>query len=172
MKGGQVSPEATMALNEMRQRTSAQEYGRFILEALKSTGLVGRPFNETPIGQAASLRGLPLGQQLAVSENDPAFGFVGSTTGKVGRDFVTLYHGTTKAAAEQIAKTGVLKSAGEPSVYLTTDKTGGGYGDGTVVAVRVPKSRLILDDEFPGGRQDYRIDLDKPGGWVKVDVVK
>lgn len=82
MKGGQVSPEATMALNEMRQRTSAQEYGRFILEALKSTGLVGRPFNETPIGQAAALRGQPLEQQLAVNENDPAFGFAGTTVGK------------------------------------------------------------------------------------------
>lgn len=85
MKGGQVSPEATMALNEMRQRTSAQEYGRFILEALKSTGLVGRPFNETPIGQAAALRGQPLEQQLAVNENDPAFGFVGTTVGRVGQ---------------------------------------------------------------------------------------
>jgi len=35
---------------------------------------------------------------------------------------VTLYHGTTKAGAEEITRTGRLKSAGEPDVYLSTSK--------------------------------------------------
>lgn len=86
-------------------------------------------------------------------------------------EFVTLYHGTTKEAAEKIKQTGTLKSAGEPSVYLTTDRTGGGYGDGTVVPVRVRRGLLEIDDEFPDGRMDFRIDLDRPGGSVPVQVL-
>lgn len=85
-------------------------------------------------------------------------------------ELVTLYHGTTKEAAEKIKQTGTLKSAGEPSVYLTTDRTGGGYGDGTVVPVRVRRGLLEIDDEFPDGRMDFRIDLDRPGGSVPVQV--
>ena len=86
-------------------------------------------------------------------------------------EFVTLYHGTTKEAAEKIKQTGTLKSAGEPSVYLTTDRTGGGYGDGTVVPVRVRRGLLEIDDEFPDGRVDFRIDLNRPGGSVPVQVL-
>ena len=70
---------------------------------------------------------------------------------------ITLYHGTTKDAAQSIVKSGKLKSAGERDVYLTTDKTAGGYGDGTVVAVKVNPKRVTLDDEFPGGRMDFRM---------------
>jgi hypothetical protein len=70
---------------------------------------------------------------------------------------VTLYHGTTKQNAQAIAKDSRLRSAGEPDVYLTTDKTGGGYGDGTVVAVNVDPKTIQLDDEFPNGRLDFRL---------------
>ena len=87
-------------------------------------------------------------------------------------DFVTLYHGTTTEGAEKIRQTGTLKSAGEPSVYLTTDPTGGGYGDGTVVPVRVRRGLLQIDDEFPSGRADFRIDLDRPGGSVPVQIAE
>jgi hypothetical protein len=88
---------------------------------------------------------------------------------------VTVYHGTTKQGAEGIGKTGKLKSAGEPDVYVTTDPSGGaygpgekGYGDGTVIALRVDPALLILDDEFPDGRKDFRIDTGKPGGSAPV----
>ena len=87
-------------------------------------------------------------------------------------EFVTLYHGTTKEGAEKIKQTGALKSAGEPSVYLTTDPGGGGYGDGTVVPVRVRRGLLQIDDEFPSGRADFRIDLDRPGGSVPVQIAE
>jgi hypothetical protein len=85
-------------------------------------------------------------------------------------EIVTLYHGTTEGAANKIRQTGNLKSAGEPSVYLTTDPTGGGYGDGTVVPVRVRRGLLEIDDEFPDGRMDFRIDLNRPGGSVPVQI--
>lgn len=85
-------------------------------------------------------------------------------------DMVTVYHGTTREAAEKIKREGVLRSAGEPDVYVTTDPTGGGYGDGSVVALRVPRSALSIDDEFPNGRIDYRINVRKPGGSIPVQV--
>lgn len=81
---------------------------------------------------------------------------------------VTLFHHTNKGAAQNIQKTGILKSAGEPSVYLTTEKTPTtGYGD-TVVPVRVNPSKLNLDDEFPSGRLDFSIDVGKPGGSIRI----
>lgn len=81
---------------------------------------------------------------------------------------VTLYHHTSADAAGSIKRSGQLVSAGEPSVYLTTRReTDTGYGD-TVVTVRVNPDRLNIDDEFPNGRQDYRIDVGQPGGAAQV----
>jgi hypothetical protein len=83
----------------------------------------------------------------------------------------TLYHGTTKAGACRIVCEGRLRSAGESRVYLTTDPKGGGYGDGTVVVVKVRAGLLELDDESPRGRKDYSIDVGRPGGSVLVQVI-
>lgn len=70
---------------------------------------------------------------------------------------VTVYHHTTAEKAAEIRRSGVLKSAGEPDLYFTTTPdTTTGYGD-TAVPFRVKPERLQLDDEFPGGRQDYRV---------------
>lgn len=81
---------------------------------------------------------------------------------------VTLYHHTSAESARAIKRSGQLVSSGEPSVYLTTRReTDTGYGD-TVVTVRVNPDRLNIDDEFPNGRQDYRIDVGQPGGAVQV----
>ena len=81
---------------------------------------------------------------------------------------VTLYHHTSEDAAGAIKRSGQLISAGEPDVYLTTRReTDTGYGD-TVVTVRVNPDRLNIDDEFPNGRQDFRIDVGQPGGAVQV----
>lgn len=80
---------------------------------------------------------------------------------KVNKDgTVSLYHGTTKSGAEDIVKNKVLKSAGEPNVYLTTAKNAG-YGDGTLVQVDVHPRFLNLDDEFPDGRMDFSMDAPK-----------
>jgi 2'-5' RNA ligase/GNAT superfamily N-acetyltransferase len=83
---------------------------------------------------------------------------------------VTLYHGTTGPGAAAIRTSGWLKAAAEPDVYLTTDPAGAGYGDGTVVRVRVDPKRLALDDEFPDGRRDYRLGAGTPGGRVRVTL--
>jgi hypothetical protein len=85
---------------------------------------------------------------------------------------VTLYHHTNKAAADAIKKSGRLRSAGEPDVYLTTTQDATtGYGE-TVVAVRVDPKSLQLDDEFPDGRRDFRVSTGKPGGSIAVKVQK
>ena len=83
---------------------------------------------------------------------------------------VTVYHHTSSEAADAIRRTGRLRSAGEPDVYVTTRRDADiGYGD-TVVAVRVRPDQLQLDDEFPDGRRDFRIDTGKPGGSIAVKV--
>ena len=80
---------------------------------------------------------------------------------------VTLYHHTSAANAESIRRSGALRSAGEPSVYLTTRETPDtGYGD-TVVKVRIDPAKLQLDDEFPDGRRDFSVDVGRPGGALR-----
>lgn len=71
---------------------------------------------------------------------------------------VTLYHHTSAAKAAKIRREKVLRSAGEPNIYLTTHKpTDTGYGD-TVIEVDVDPGLLTIDDEFPDGRMDFRTD--------------
>jgi len=85
---------------------------------------------------------------------------------------VSVYHGTTKKAAEQIVKTKLLKSKGEPNVYVSNSKDiNQNYGDGTVVKVDVLKKDLTLDDEFPNGRLDYSLP-GKSYKVIKAEVVK
>jgi len=67
-----------------------------------------------------------------------------------------LYHGTSDKNG--IYQSGRLIPDAEDSVYLTTDAKGAGYG-GDVVRLAVPKNKLLLDDEFPDGRKDYRIEV-------------
>lgn len=80
---------------------------------------------------------------------------------------VTLYHGTTRAGAGKIMRTGILRSAGEPSVFLTTSLEAG-YGDGTLLAIDVDPELLRIDDEFPDGRCDFAID----NPWTIVQRVR
>lgn len=129
-----------------------------------------------PVELAKAVKNMPVGLSIK-----PVDDVVGLLTPKIDKltglplnadGTVTLFHHTNKSAAEQIAKTGRLKSAGEPSVYLTTQKaTDTGYGD-VAVPVRVKPSLLNLDDEFPSGRMDFSIDTGKPKGSIPVTVEK
>jgi len=73
---------------------------------------------------------------------------------------VTLYHATDAKSAAAIVETQTLRSAAEPSVYMSTAKSGTGYGD-VVVAVDIRPDVLRLDDEFPDGRMDFAVDAPK-----------
>ncbi len=81
---------------------------------------------------------------------------------------VTVYHHTSAEKADEIRRTGRLKAAAEPDVYVTTRKeTDTGYGD-TAVPIRVKPEALQIDDEFPDGRTDYRLNVGRPGGSIAV----
>src|SRR5690606_12944154 len=83
---------------------------------------------------------------------------------------VTVYHHTSADRAESIRRDGLLRADGEPDVYVTTRaETDTGYGD-TAVPIRVDPARLELDDEFPNGRRDFRINVGRPGGSIRVRV--
>ena len=101
------------------------------------------------------------GQALSLAQGEVALsGEIDEVTGlPLNADgTVTVYHHTSASNAAEIRRTGVLKSAAEPDLYFTTTpETNTGYGD-TALAFRVNPSRLQLDDEFPDGRQDFRVD--------------
>jgi hypothetical protein len=85
---------------------------------------------------------------------------------------VTVYHHTNPEAAAIIKSTGILKSGGEPDVYVTNHPIPDiGYGL-EAVPIHVKPSLLQIDDEFPSGRRDFRINTGKPGGSVHVVVPK
>lgn len=76
---------------------------------------------------------------------------------------VILYHRTSKANADQIAKTGKMYSkenTGEVFLSNRPDEQILGYGD-TVVPIRVKKSDIRLDDEFPSGEQHFAAKSDR-----------
>ena len=82
---------------------------------------------------------------------------------------VTVYHHTNAESAKSIRSSKTLKSAGEPDVFVTTEKNPvTGYGD-SVVAINIKPSKLRLDDEFPDGRMDFAIPAGKPGGSIQID---
>lgn len=140
-------PEATMTVDRdrgVRDRISTED-----VIVVMQTGEIDTPF----IANMEAPEGRTYGQAARTIE-------VGGIELPVNSDgTVTVYHGTTAEAADMIVRAGVLRSAAEPSVYVTTAVTGEtGYGDGTVVAVDVMPSMLRLDDEFPDGRADFAID--------------
>ncbi len=111
---------------------------------LRIVGQAGQGGLTTQLAQGA---GTPSGKI------DEATGLPLNTDGTV-----TVYHHTSAANAKEIKRTGQLKSAGEPDLYFTTTaETNTGYGD-TAIPFRVKPTRLVLDDEFPDGRQDFRVE--------------
>ena len=80
-----------------------------------------------------------------------------------GAGFKVLYHGTTAINKAAIERSGILRPDAEPAVYLTTDPSGAGYGDGSVIRLAVPESKIEIDDEFPDGREDYRAEVGYKG---------
>lgn len=123
-------------------------------------------------GMGAGQAGQAPGPEVAGQRYMPA-GIDESTGLPLNNDgTVTVYHHTNKKSAQSIQSTGVLKSAGEPDVYVTTETNPvTGYGS-DVVKINVDPSQLQIDDEFPGGRKDFRLSVGKPGGSIRVNVIQ
>lgn len=149
-KVGRFTPQANAQYTELLSAFIATSAERNNLTPAEIQGLVPRIVSQlenpgpgvleqgagTPSGKIDEATGLPL-----------------NTDGTV-----TVYHHTSATNAEEIKRTGQLKSAGEPDLYFTTTaETNTGYGD-TAIPFRVKPSRLVLDDEFPDGRQDFRVE--------------
>ena len=119
-------------------------------------------------GQASQAPGAEVGaQRFMPSGIDESTGLPLNSDGTV-----TVYHHTNKKSAQSIQSTGVLKSAGEPDVYVTTETNPvTGYGS-DVVKINVDPAQLQIDDEFPGGRKDFRLSVGKPGGSIRVNVIQ
>ena len=102
--------------------------------------------------QSSGLGVLDQGDVPQTEQTDPGTGLPLNADGTV-----TVYHHTSAEKAAKIRASGRMISAGEPDLYFTSTSTPDtGYGD-TVVAIRVKPERLQLDDEFPDGRQDFRV---------------
>lgn len=82
----------------------------------------------------------------------------------------TLYHRTTRENAEKIIKQQYMVTK-EDCIYMSThhDQQIIGYGD-TVVEIKVPVNKLVLDDDF-GDELHYKIMCGfKSGIEVKVKI--
>jgi len=133
--------------------TAPDEVGGSVLDgshqAQSSGANVGFPLGllAQMLPAAKLTKGLPVGMSIKPLD----YGLPVNPDGTV-----SLFHGTTKEAAKNILASKMLRSAGEPDVYLTTAKDAG-YGDGTVVRVNADPKKLFVDDEFPNGRVDFRM---------------
>ena len=76
---------------------------------------------------------------------------------------ILVYHGTTKEKGAQILKEGLLRRPADApdsyGVHFSTSKDiSENYGDGTVIAMRVPIKGLNFEDVFPNGRMDFMVE--------------
>jgi len=77
------------------------------------------------------------------------------------KELVQVFHSTDPVSARRIVGSGFLRTAAEPDVYVSSVPQND-YGT-SVVAMLVPGFDLELDDEFPSGRQDFRIHVGRRG---------
>jgi len=84
--------------------------------------------------------------------------------------YVTLYHRTNKANADNINKTGYMTTK-EPGLYFGSKPEGqiDGYGE-AVVKVKIPIEKLELNDIFTN-EVHFRLPEAMPGKKYKIDVL-
>lgn len=166
---GVVRGAENMAFEGARQAIDQD----FNPEALGKAGLLGALLNTalSPKLLGRGLRDLPGDIQATRAATQavgrpgfaPGFAKVPGGQKPLGKDEVILYHRTSKAHADEIARTGKLlskESTGE--IFLSNKKAGQnvGYGD-TVVPIRVKKGDVRLDDQFPSGEKHFAIKAEK-----------
>lgn len=82
---------------------------------------------------------------------------------------VRVFHATDRESAQKIVNTKRLKSQGEPDVFVSTSSSVlRDHGRGVLVQLYVNPENLIIDDEFPDGRLDFRIPTGRQGGSIRI----
>tara|TARA_B100002019_G_scaffold120941_1_gene103882 strand:- start:3732 stop:12302 length:8571 start_codon:yes stop_codon:yes gene_type:complete len=83
---------------------------------------------------------------------------------------VTIYHHTDKQSADAIRESNRLEyTTGSDPFFTTRDTADLGYGD-TSIAIRLDPARLSVDDEFPDGRRDFRLNNRKARESISVEI--
>ena len=83
---------------------------------------------------------------------------------------VTIYHHTDKQSADAIRESNRLEYTTRSDPFFTTRDTADlGYGD-TSIAIRLDPARLSVDDEFPDGRRDFRLNNRKARESISVKI--
>ena len=87
-----------------------------------------------------------------------------------GDGTVTIYHHTDKQSADAIRESNRLEYTTRSDPFFTTRDTADlGYGD-TSIAIRLDPARLSVDDEFPDGRRDFRLNNRKARESISVEI--
>ena len=83
---------------------------------------------------------------------------------------VTVFHHTNRQSADRIRESNQLEYTTTTDPFFTTRNTANlGYGN-TSIAIRLDPARLNLDDEFPDGRRDYRLNNRKAREFISVEI--
>jgi hypothetical protein len=100
-------------------------------------------------GDFSALRVMSIGGRQASADELPR-----NTDGTV-----TVYHASTPEAVDAAVAAGAMQGLKEPDAFFTTpleEAVASGYG-AAVLAVDFLPEELQIDDEFPSGRQDWRV---------------
>ena len=84
------------------------------------------------------------------------------------KDYVTVYH-RTDSPVENFGKGGVFSKENKNEFFVSNKKIGQaeGYGN-NIIELRVKKSDLSINDEFPSGEKHYTLDTSKVDNYLKT----
>lgn len=84
------------------------------------------------------------------------------------KDYVTVYH-RTDSPVESFGKGGIFSKENRNEFFVSNKKLGQNEGYGkNVIEMRVKKSDLSINDEFPSGEKHYTIDTKKADEYLQT----
>jgi len=85
-----------------------------------------------------------------------------------GKDYITVYHRTNEPL-ETFGKDGIYSKENKGEFFVSNKKNGQAEGYGkNVVELRVKKSDLEINDEFPSGEKHYTLPVKKADEYLKT----
>ena len=127
-----------------------------IVQSLDPTGIAGG------IGNTDSIKQDPLIEEA--KKYKTVSSFIKANTGK---DYVTVYHRTNEPL-ETFGKGGIYSKENKGEFFVSNKKIGQAEGYGkNIVELRVKKSDLDINDEFPSGEEHYTLSNKKADEYLK-----